>query len=134
MWPHLEAVRAAVAIPVAGLPVPYRTTPNEPTFFRMHDHCCGVPLPDDGRTFPTDLEPFYANRNEVADYGRRAAELGVDFIGLCCGNAPHFMRAMAEAVGRTPPASRHSPDMSKHFLFGDDSRLKKHNLDFSDRA
>jgi betaine-homocysteine S-methyltransferase len=133
MLPHLEAIRAAVDIPVAGLPVPYRTSPNEPTFFNMHDHCCGVPL-EEGRTFPTALEPFHCNRYEVADYARRARELGVDYLGLCCGNAPHFMRAVAEAVGREPPASRHRPEMDKHFLFGNDKRLRRHNTDFAGRA
>jgi len=133
MLPHLEAIRAAVSIPVAGLAVPYRTSPNEPTFFNMHDHCCSVPL-DEGRTFPTDLEPFLCNRHEVADYARRARAIGVDYLGLCCGNAPHYMRALAEAVGRTPPASRYSPEMEKHFLFGTDPSLKRHNLDFAGKA
>lgn len=133
LLPHLEAIRAAVDIPVAGLPVPYRTTPNEPTFFNMHDHSCGVPL-EEGRTFPTALEPFYCNRYEVADYARQAREMGVDYLGLCCGNAPHFMRALAEAVGRETPASRHRPEMDKHFLFGSDPRLRRHNTDFAGRA
>jgi betaine-homocysteine S-methyltransferase len=34
---------------------------------------------------------------------------------------------MAEALGRTPPAGRYSPDMSKHYALGTDTRLKSHN-------
>jgi len=32
----------------------------------------------------------------------------------------------AEAVGRTPVASRCSPNMEKHFLYGSNERLKDH--------
>ncbi len=134
MLPHLERVRAAVEGPVAALPVPYRTTPNEPTFFNMHDHACSVHLPQGGQTFPTALDPFHANRYEVADFARRAHEMGAGFIGLCCGNNPAFMRQLAMALGRTPPAARFAPDMSKHFLFGSDPALARHNLDYGDRA
>jgi betaine-homocysteine S-methyltransferase len=34
---------------------------------------------------------------------------------------------MAEALGRTPPSSRFSPDMSKHAFMGTDAALKAHN-------
>ena len=34
---------------------------------------------------------------------------------------------MAEALGRTPPASRYSADMSKHSFLGDNEQLKEHN-------
>jgi len=46
--------------------------------------------------------------------------MGVNYIGVCCGAGPHHIRAVAEALGRTPPASRYSPDMSKHAYLGDD--------------
>ena len=36
-------------------------------------------------------------------------------------------------LGRTPPASRYSPDMSKHAYYGTDPLLKPENLDFADR-
>jgi betaine-homocysteine S-methyltransferase len=35
---------------------------------------------------------------------------------------------MAEALDRTPPASRYSADMSKHAFLGSDAALKQHNL------
>src|SRR5207237_4753706 len=44
-------------------------------------------------------------------------------LGVCCGTAPHHIRAMAEALGRTPPASRYTADMSKHAFLGTDPKI-----------
>ncbi len=49
--------------------------------------------------------------------------MGVNYIGVCCGAGPHHIRSVAEALGRTPPASRYSPDMSKHAYLGDDPAI-----------
>jgi betaine-homocysteine S-methyltransferase len=38
---------------------------------------------------------------------------------------------MAEALGRQPPASRYSPDMSKHAFMGTDERLLQHNREYA---
>jgi betaine-homocysteine S-methyltransferase len=131
MLPALRRIRAAVSVPVAGLPVPYRTSAAHPTFFGLPDADGSVP---GGRTFPVALEPYLCNRFEAADFARRARAAGVDYLGLCCGGAAaHYVRAMAEALGRTPPASRYSPDMSKHFAFGDDPRLRPHLRDAAAR-
>jgi betaine-homocysteine S-methyltransferase len=40
---------------------------------------------------------------------------------------------MAEAMGRTPAASRYSPDMSKHAYLGSDASLRQENLAFAER-
>lgn len=119
--PLVNQIREAVSCPVAALPVPYRTTSANPTFFTLTDED-GEPAPN-GRPFPTALEPFLCTRYDVARFTREAVESGARYLGLCCGGAPHFIRAMAEAVGRTPPASVHSPDMTKHFAFGTDPRV-----------
>ena len=71
-----------------------------------------------GQALPDRLDPFTCNRYEIVDFTRAALEAGVRYLGLCCGAAPHHMRAMAEALGRTPPASRYSEDMSRHIYFG----------------
>lgn len=129
MMPVLREVRAAVSCHVAALPVPYRTTPAEPTFQSLTDpHCADVP---ENRPFPTALDPFLCNRYEIARFGREALALGVRYLGVCCGAGPHHIRALAEAVGRRPPASRFSPDMSKHILFGTDKRLRQDYLDYA---
>jgi betaine-homocysteine S-methyltransferase len=57
----------------------------------------------------------------VAGFAQEARALGVDYLGLCCGSAPHYIRSIAEAIGRMPPASRYSPDLSEHFALGDEA-------------
>jgi hypothetical protein len=116
---------------VAGLPVPYRTTPDQPSFQSLKDPACPG-LPGD-RAFPTALDPFTCNRYEMADYASAARAMGIRYIGICCGGAPHHVRAMGEALGRHPEASRYSPDMSKHYALGTHASLKAHNRAYVDR-
>jgi methionine synthase I (cobalamin-dependent) len=127
--PLLREVRAAVRCHVAALPVPYRTTPAEPTFQSLTDPH-GSP---DGRPFPTALDPFLCSRYEIAAFGKEAYALGARYLGVCCGAGPHHIRSLAEALGRRPPASRYSPDMSKHILFGTDKRLRQDYLEYARR-
>jgi betaine-homocysteine S-methyltransferase len=124
MLPLLDDIVAAVDVPVAALPVPYRTTSDEPTFQSLRDPAYPGELPGD-RPFPTALDPFTCHRFEIADFTVAAHRAGVRWLGLCCGAGPHHLRAMAEALGRTPPASRFSPDMSKHAFLGTDVRLAR---------
>ena len=131
MLPLLKQIREAVTVHVAGLPVPYRTTEAEPTFISLHDAAYDA-FPN-GRPFPTALDPFTCNRYEMADFARAAHDLGISYLGVCCGAGPHHIRAMAEALGRTPPASRYTADMSKHAYLGTDPTLKKENLQFASR-
>jgi betaine-homocysteine S-methyltransferase len=121
MLPLLGDVRAAVSVHVAALPVPYRTHAEQPSFQSLRDPRADGP---DDRAFPTALDPFTCTRHEIARFAADALALGVRYLGVCCGAAPHHVRALAEAVGRTPPASRFSADMSKHAYFGTDERLK----------
>ncbi len=129
MLPLLEAVMPVVDVPVAALPVPYRTHDAEPSFQSLRDPQYDD-LPD-GRPFPTALDPFTCNRYEIADFTRAALDLGVRYFGLCCGAAPHHVRSMAEALGRTPPASRYSADMSKHAFLGSEASLREVNRTYS---
>ena len=124
--------RASVNCHVAALPVPYRTTDEEPSFQSLTDPDCDC-LPDD-RPFPTALEPLSCNRYEIAEFGREAYELGIRYLGVCCGAAPHMIRSLAEALGRETPASRYSPDMSRHAFLGTDAQLRSHNLQYAKRA
>jgi methionine synthase I (cobalamin-dependent) len=129
MLPLLEDVREAVSVHVAALPVPYRTHDDEPTFQSLRDPLStGIP---GGRPFPTALDPFMCNRYEIAEFAKEAQAMGIGYLGLCCGAGAHHVRSLAEALGRTPPASRYSPDMSKHAYFGSDETLKADNLEFS---
>jgi methionine synthase I (cobalamin-dependent) len=128
MLPLLGELVAAVSVPVAALPVPYRTTPAQPTMQSLRD-----PQAMSGRAFPTALDPFTCNRYEIAEFTKAAAALGVRYLGLCCGAAPHHLRAMAEALGRHPGASRYSEDMSRHVYFGTSAELRRHNLEYGRR-
>jgi len=131
MLPLLKAIIEAVDVPVAALPVPYRTTEGEPTFQSLSDPRA-VDLPD-GRAFPVALDAFTCTRYDVAAFTRAALDLGVRYLGLCCGAGPHHVRAMAEAMGRRPAASRFSADMSKHAYLGSDPSLLSDNLAFAER-
>jgi methionine synthase I (cobalamin-dependent) len=111
MLPLLERIRAAVDIPVAAQPVPYHTTSHAPAFESLESA-------DGRRRFPIELEPFQCTRFEMADFARRARDIGVSYIGICCGGGPHHVRAMAEALGRDTPASRYSPAMELHPVLG----------------
>jgi betaine-homocysteine S-methyltransferase len=127
MLPLVEQVRAAVSCHVAALPVPYRTHDEHPTFQSLRD-------PEfDGQPFPTALDPFTCSRYELAAFGEAALELGVRYLGVCCGAGPHHIRSLAEAVGRRPPASRYTADMSKHAYLGTDASLLAENQEFADK-
>jgi betaine-homocysteine S-methyltransferase len=111
MLPLLERIRSAVDIPVAAQPVPYRTTSAVPAFESLES--------DEGRRmFPIELESFQCTRFEMADFARRARDIGVNYIGICCGGGPHHVRAMAEALGRETAASRYSPAIELHPVLG----------------
>jgi betaine-homocysteine S-methyltransferase len=132
MLPLLKQIRSAVKVHVAALPVPYRTHQGEPSFQSLRDlHWHG----DWGsRPFPIALDPFTCNRFEIADFGREALVMNVRYLGVCCGAGPHHIRSLAEALGRRPPASRYSADMSKHIFFGSDRRLHEETLAYGRRV
>jgi betaine-homocysteine S-methyltransferase len=120
MLPLLRKIRKAVKCTVAALPVPYRTTRRQPSFMSLTDRCCG-----NARAFPVGLDPFVCTRAEIAKFGRDAHALGIDYLGVCCGAGPHHIRALAEALGRRPEASRYSADMSKHAFLGTNKRIRQ---------
>jgi betaine-homocysteine S-methyltransferase len=119
MLPLLREIRDAVKCEVAALPVPYRTTTEQPSFMSLTDPCCG-----NARAFPIGLDPFVCTRAQIGEFGRAAYEMGVKYLGVCCGAGPHHIRALAEGLGRHPEASKYSADMSKHAFFGTDQKIK----------
>jgi betaine-homocysteine S-methyltransferase len=126
MLPHLEEIRSAVSGHVAALPVPYRTHEEQPTFQSLRDPG------SDGLPFPTGLDPFTCTRDDIAAFGATAYGLGIRYLGVCCGAGPHHIRSLAEAVGKTPPASRYTADMSKHAYLGTDASLLPENREFAE--
>jgi betaine-homocysteine S-methyltransferase len=111
MLPLITRVRAAVSCAVAAQPVPYRTTPSSPTMESLT-------VDGSAQAFPLALEPFTCTRFEMAGFAAAARAAGVNYIGVCCGGAPHHVRAMAEALGRETPASKYSPAMDLHPILG----------------
>ena len=117
MDPLLRQIRDAVDVYVAAQPVPYRTNPEQDTFQALKQ-------PGKERSFPIGLEPFLLTRFEMADWAAKAKEMGINYIGICCGGAPHHVRAMAEALGRSTPASRYSPALDLHPMIGKNVKEK----------
>lgn len=128
IMPLLKQIRERVKCTVAALPVPYRTTSDQPSFMSLTDPCCG-----NARAFPTGLDPFVCTRAEIADFGREAYAMGINYLGVCCGAGPHHIRALAEALGRHPESSKYSADMSKHAFFGTDKKIRKIQTDYRGR-
>lgn len=131
MLPQLLEVRKAVSCPVAGIPVPYRTDDTHPSMQSLqddHPQCC---LPEGARSFPVGLDPFVCTRYEMAKFARDCVDNDILLVGVCCGGAPHHVRAMAEALGRQPEAGKYSADMSKHYALGSDPSLRKENTGFT---
>jgi betaine-homocysteine S-methyltransferase len=122
MMPLLKRIRDRVSGHVAALPVPYRTTPRQPVFQKLR-------FEDETNAFPVALDPFLLTRYEMADFAVAAREMGVDYIGICCGAGPHHVRAMAEALGRSVPASEYSPAMELHPVFGDEDYTSRHYVE-----
>jgi len=67
----------------------------------------------------------------MAEWAKKFSEVGVNYLGVCCGGEPYMLRAMAEAIGKQTPASSCSPDLSRHFAYGDHESLKPWNTNQS---
>src|SRR5262249_60653103 len=104
MLPLIARIRNQVDCAVAAQPVAYRTSDASPTMESLRAE--GV-----NRVFPLALDPFSCTRFEMADFAVAARDLGVNYVGICCGAGPHHVRAMADALGRTVPAVTHSTSM-----------------------
>ncbi len=124
----LNCIRGPLHHAAAAWPDPRgRVVPGRGAAGALPDHRGGAldavparPCPRRGQAFPTALDPFTCTRDELGEFATAALDLGVRYLGVCCGAAPHHIRAVAEAAGKTPPASRYSPDMSKHSFLGSD--------------
>lgn len=123
MLPLLRKIRQVCKGPIAALPVPFRTTEKYPTFMSFRD-------PDTNQhLYPINLTSCLCNRADVKRFAEEAKDIGVQYIGLCCGNAANMLREVAEVYGRKPPASQYSPDISLNILIGDTG--EKINKEFS---
>ena len=87
MYPLIEEMRDAFDGHLAAQPVAFRCTDETPWF-------TGLP------SFPDRLEPTQLTRQELGEFATRAREMGVNYIGGCCGCKATHMREMAKALGK----------------------------------
>jgi betaine-homocysteine S-methyltransferase len=114
--PLMAEMRRAVPGYIGCQPVAYRTT---------HTHRDFTSLP----AFPDQLEPYQLTRREMADYAVKARELGVNYIGACCGAVATHIREMARALGKIPADDRvwtkgGEKPMSAYEYYGHDQKAK----------
>jgi betaine-homocysteine S-methyltransferase len=91
--PLMREVREAVSCFVACQPVAYRTPAHQ------HDFTA---LPE----FPLGLDPLQLSREEMARFAVEARDMGIEFIGSCCGSVACHVKAMAKALGKLPAEER----------------------------
>ena len=53
-----------------------------------------------------ELDPLQLSRKEMADYAKKARDIGVNYIGACCGAVATHIREMARALGKVPADDR----------------------------
>jgi betaine-homocysteine S-methyltransferase len=87
--PLVEEMLAAVPGYVASQPVAYRTPAESPDFTSLSE-------------FPFALDPLQLPRQAMAAYAAKARDLGVNYIGSCCGSVASHVKAMAQALGKLP--------------------------------
>ena len=134
MMPYLKEIRKALKCHVAGLPINYRTTNQNPTFLNLPDNngcTCATPHKT---PFPTALDPMQCNRYEIGNFAKEAFNMGVNYLGVCCGANPMLIREVAEAVGLKVPASKYRENMANHYMFGTNKRIPKHIKEYQDKA
>jgi betaine-homocysteine S-methyltransferase len=93
MLPAMEAMRKAVPGYLACQPVAYRTPKEKPDFTSLAE-------------FPYALDPLQLTRKEMGDYAARAREIGINYIGACCGAVAIHIREMARVLGKLEADTR----------------------------
>ncbi|MCI0458200.1 MAG: homocysteine S-methyltransferase family protein [Gemmataceae bacterium] len=93
MLPTVAAIRKAVKCYVAAQPVAYRCTDEVPFFTGQ-------------KGFPDKLDSYKLTRYELGDFAAKARDLGVNYIGGCCGCEGSHIRQMARALGKKPTELR----------------------------
>jgi methionine synthase I (cobalamin-dependent) len=91
--PLAQQMLKAVSLYVATQPAAYETPKGKPDF---------TSLPE----FPIALDPLQWTRQRMAGYATRARDMGVRYIGACCGAVATHLREMALALGKVQPDQR----------------------------
>ena len=91
--PYMEQMRKAVRGYLACQPVAYHTPKEKPDFSSLPE-------------FPLALDPLQLTRKEMGDYAEKAREIGINYIGACCGAVAIHIREMARVLGKLPADKR----------------------------
>ena len=124
MLPLLDEIRAAVDGHVAALPgpVPHHTTSSRPS------SRCAIRTtptrPAGARSRPRSTRSPATGTRSPTSRARPTSSASATSASAAAP-APHHIRSMAEALGRTPPGSRYTADMSKHAFLGTDPSLRE---------
>jgi betaine-homocysteine S-methyltransferase len=78
----LRRMREAVRIPIAAQPAAFATTDELPTFTRMPQ-------------FPDEMETIQVSRRVFYEFGKRARNEGLQYVGGCCGCNAAYIRELA---------------------------------------
>jgi betaine-homocysteine S-methyltransferase len=89
----MEEMRKAVSGYLACQPVGFKTPKDRPDF---------TSLP----AFPYELDPLQLTRKDMGAYAARAREIGINYIGSCCGSVASHVREMAKVLGKLPADNR----------------------------
>lgn len=107
--PIAEEMRRAVPGLVACQSTAYRTPPDIVDFTATKE-------------FPFETELLTLSRREMGRYASQARDLGINYVGSCCGSIPIHVREMARALGKRPadPAWRidYGEPMSAYEYYG----------------
>ncbi|MEX0833438.1 MAG: homocysteine S-methyltransferase family protein [Actinomycetota bacterium] len=94
MLPLVQEMREAVpGAFVAAQPVAYRVPADSPDFTSTPQ-------------FPYELDELQQTRKDFQDYARKALDMGVNYIGACCGAVAEHVRAVAKVAGKLPSEER----------------------------
>jgi betaine-homocysteine S-methyltransferase len=91
--PLMAEVVEAVSCYTACQPVAYHTPEEQANF---------TALPQ----FPTALTPLQLSRQEMGEYAAQARDMGINYIGSCCGSVAEHVREMARVLGKLPEDDR----------------------------
>ena len=96
-YPIIEQMRGATDAYLAAQPVAYACSNETPWFTGT-------------AAFPDRLEPTRMTRYEMSDFAIRARDMGVNYIGSCCGSGAVHVREMARALGKISGEEDWTPD------------------------
>ena len=104
-----------IDVNIAALPVCYQTNKKYPTMQSFGEISEKYMV----------LDCHTCTRLDLGKFALNCMDLGINYIGTCCGGAPHHIRAMAEAVGKKAIASEFSPNLDLHFAFSQENKSGK---------